>query len=1449
MASMGEGGVTVNCPCGHSFQASAEAAEKLVTCPACKNAFKPEDPAPQEDTPPASLGQILLDKGWVTPEQLQGALRKQAEVLASGKTIRLGEILVELGILTPEKTREALEQQETAPMRCPSCGKTYTVRVSKDAAKPTCRKCNVALGPATGPSGPGTGLSAQRRPAGEAFDPRLETLIPGYRLLKRLGYGGMGAVFLARQESLNRQVAVKLLPPEFGNDANHVRRFLQEARSAAKVSHENIVGAVDAGEAGGRYFFIMEYVPGETVFKLIRKKGKLPEAKALDVARQVARGLRHAHKNGLIHRDIKPKNLMVTPEGTVKICDFGLAKDITSEDSLTRAGVVITSPAYASPEQCRGDAGVDHRSDMYALGITLFEMLTGKRPFEAETSTELLNLQVSKEPPPLRGMNALVSRTAEELVLKLLKKKPEDRFRSYDDIIAAIDAVLGAAPASLRRAPPPPPARPKIPMPWLVVGGLGAAALLLLSMVILAGSRKPPTPPSPDGGETSEPGPKITDPRTEALFKDARELQERASGNPSQYDSVRSRWKELEARFRGKPDHARFAAGLVEFDTKVEAEAEAASRLALAEAEQHLKAGRPLDAFRSLKAFPPGLARTEAGARVAVRKVEVQKTLDDRWRNDLEAALSDLSRERFETARARLRDLTAWLQEADRAGYPAADGVRQVDALLRKVDEEEVLAAQKKTQPADPGPTAKPPDPKDPKPVTPDPKPGPDPLPALPPGPAGFITVLRTAAHRAEPARRAAAAAAFTLAAPKSSVFRAAALFLSREESAWKMEAPVVQALDEYLAKLPLPSAETLIPDQHLQLLAVVAQKIAGCGAADTEALELFACAHVSEAVAKGAKVPPDLMKQARLAKGPATELWGLDRAVARVEMAHILNRPPGLWSAMAAEAGSQAADFGDRFLAGLCTFKDPSVDLARAADRWKKLGDKAPDPALGALCDSVEDRIKQASVCDSCQGQGRYPCGVCGGTGSVSCTACRGTGRVPDLLGGRSTCASCKQRGLAPCASCGGAKIVKCEGCDGKKSKTVVAGGLFRYLIEMGRCDACSGGGSAFPSAAWPCPACEGLGRPLEAVKKDFARLPAWVKAREGRAIWNALRWLARHQAPEGFWPTSLAPAACPEKGCEPVLVLVPCDVGVTGLALLAFQGAGIGPSSAIELAGAPAGKTVRRAAAWLVSHQQPDGSIVVPGSTKPVLEHLIATAALCAVASSMPAAEAATFQEAARRAVKFALACQHKSSGWGYAAAPPAPDSWVTSWGALALLTARDAGIEIPKPCLAGTLQWFDSMTDRTDFHVAYNPTVSGKIHYLLNATYLNHETLSASAGLVRWVLEGKTSGPVTAAERFLQRDPPNAELQRRDFCYAFWGTMFLAQRHQRKGADWSFWVMATEREILPLQESADTCALGSWAPADRWGMFAGKSYAAALNALTLEVAAGARPLLGTK
>ena len=268
----------------------------------------------------------------------------------------------------------------------------------------------------------------------------LATAIKGYLIQKQLGSGGMGDVYLAKQTSLDRLVALKILPAHLASDEDFIERFVVEARAAGKVFHENIVAAVDIGESNGRYFFAMELVEGPTLQQLINRRGAASEKFALDIVRQVARGLKHAHAHGLIHRDIKPANIMVTTEKVAKICDFGLARDLESDVTLTKPGVVQSSPAYASPEQCRGLLDLDHRTDMYSLGVTLFEMLTGVRPFQAETASALFIKHATEAPPPPQSINPAISAAANALVLRLLRKDPKQRFETYDQLIEAIDA-------------------------------------------------------------------------------------------------------------------------------------------------------------------------------------------------------------------------------------------------------------------------------------------------------------------------------------------------------------------------------------------------------------------------------------------------------------------------------------------------------------------------------------------------------------------------------------------------------------------------------------------------------------------------------------------------------------------------------------------------------------------------------------------------------------------------------------------------------------------------------------------------------------------------------------------------------------------------------------------------------------------------------------------------
>jgi hypothetical protein len=653
-----------------------------------------------------------------------------------------------------------------------------------------------------------------------------------------------------------------------------------------------------------------------------------------------------------------------------------------------------------------------------------------------------------------------------------------------------------------------------------------------------------------------------------------------------------------------------------------------------------------------------------------------------------------------------------------------------------------------------------------------------------------------------------------------------------------------------------------MTPEQASEVLAALAQRIAKFGPSFPEALQLFACAHLDDLVSRKGKPDPQVLQQAGLSRAPASDLFGLPAYAARIEMAHFLVRAPGLWTARAAEAASTAGDFPARVLGALTSIKEAAFDAPQAADRWKRLGLGAPDPAWMKLCDALSERFRQAMVCEICLGQGKYSCSSCNGQGGVLCLACKATGKVVDPAeGGKVLCSMCKGRGATACLICNGQKSIKCASCDGKKTRPGVAGGSYRWLVDLGLCDACEGEGSLFKSAAWPCPVCDGNGRLFDRFLKEYGRLPVWLRTREGRSLWNALRWLARHQSPDGSWETFGWSDHCKEPGCTaPSAKPADFDIGLTSLALVSFVSAGLGPDSDLELGRVPAGSVIRKAIGWLLAQQQPDGLIsrVGPGkaptSIKPVYENLMATYALFTAASSITPGEAFSerdkqaLKEAAFRALKAALALQNKGAGWGYT--PQAPsDSWVTSWGAAALLAAREAGVDVPRMSLAWITMWFDTCTDKKDFHLGYQPAQMGKVNLSGNETFLHHDTLSAFGGLMRMQIEGKPTGTVAAADKLVAMDLPNPDPLRRDFCYWYLGTTFLVQREQRKGSGWSAWSQAAVRESILLQQPLDTCTLGAWLPDDRWSPMGGKVYATAINALLLEQVQGLIPLKASK
>jgi eukaryotic-like serine/threonine-protein kinase len=268
-----------------------------------------------------------------------------------------------------------------------------------------------------------------------------ETLAQGrYRVERTLGGGGMAIVQRAEDTQLQRRVAIKLLAENLLGDGDLRERFVREARLAARLSHPNVVHVFDAGESNGRPYIVMEYVPGETVAQLLRRRRKLTPAEAVDLAVQACAGVQDAHDHGLIHRDVKPQNLIVRDDGVLKVADFGIARtaDVTE---LTQRGTVLGTAAYLSPEQAAGEE-VTPAADIYSLGAVLYEMLTGRTPYEFGSLAELAHKQSSDAVVPVRDLEPGVPDALEAAVMRSLARDPQFRPASAADLGAELTAAL-----------------------------------------------------------------------------------------------------------------------------------------------------------------------------------------------------------------------------------------------------------------------------------------------------------------------------------------------------------------------------------------------------------------------------------------------------------------------------------------------------------------------------------------------------------------------------------------------------------------------------------------------------------------------------------------------------------------------------------------------------------------------------------------------------------------------------------------------------------------------------------------------------------------------------------------------------------------------------------------------------------------------------------------------
>jgi eukaryotic-like serine/threonine-protein kinase len=305
-----------------------------------------------------------------------------------------------------------------------------------------------------------------------------DTIIDGrYRVISRLGSGGMADVYLAQDQLLGREVAVKVLHHHFAEDHEFVERFRREASSAAALSHPNIVGIFDRGEWNGTYYIAMEYVAGRSLKTIVREQGPLEPALAIDIVIQILRAARSAHRRGVIHRDLKPHNVILDEEGRARVTDFGIARAGASDMTLT--GSIMGTAQYLSPEQAQGFA-VSASSDLYSIGVILYELLTGAVPFEGETAVAIAFKQVSAEPRAPSELNPSLPPSLDAVVLHALAKDPAQRYADADELIAALQRERDALPA-LAGAPAavahvyhaPPPAHPGTGSLLLAPAGAG----------------------------------------------------------------------------------------------------------------------------------------------------------------------------------------------------------------------------------------------------------------------------------------------------------------------------------------------------------------------------------------------------------------------------------------------------------------------------------------------------------------------------------------------------------------------------------------------------------------------------------------------------------------------------------------------------------------------------------------------------------------------------------------------------------------------------------------------------------------------------------------------------------------------------------------------------------------------------------------------------------------
>ncbi len=340
---------------------------------------------------------MVIDLKLATPAEVKACQAKQRRLVAAGKHVRLADILIRNGFVTASQLKRLPNPSEDSGAR------------------------------------------------------QLQQ-IPGFQIMQKVGAGAMATVYKAKQLSLDRIVAIKVLPKRLSENPEFVDRFYKEGRAAAKLNHNNIVQAIDVGESGGYHYFVMEFVDGVTVYDEMARDRGYDEQRAIDVIIQVARALEHAHARGFIHRDVKPKNIIITADGTAKLADMGLARAAGDEaTAAAEAGRAYGTPYYISPEQVRGEVHIDFRTDIYSLGATFYHMVTRKVPFDGATPAAVMHKHLKEPLVPPDHLNPKLSTGLAEVIERMLAKDRDRRYASTTDVLVDLDKIKsGEAPPQAR---------------------------------------------------------------------------------------------------------------------------------------------------------------------------------------------------------------------------------------------------------------------------------------------------------------------------------------------------------------------------------------------------------------------------------------------------------------------------------------------------------------------------------------------------------------------------------------------------------------------------------------------------------------------------------------------------------------------------------------------------------------------------------------------------------------------------------------------------------------------------------------------------------------------------------------------------------------------------------------------------------------------------------------